>query len=86
MNSIEGLLTILGFIPALRRWFEKALEAYIEKRIEEMKRENAQAMQEMREKMDQRPIERLLNENEAGKQSQHEGTEIRTSLPGIGPH
>jgi hypothetical protein len=81
MNFVEGLITLISAIPALRKFFEAVMVEYAKLQREQMMQENREALEALFAKKDQRPVEDLLGSPKAGKPSGLEGTEIVDGLP-----
>jgi len=71
---------IFKFLPSLYFSIVKAVE---EIQTSILLKENKDAIRESDEKQDQRPIEKLINPDNAGELSGRTDTEIRDSLPNV---
>lgn len=75
------LLTILAgiikIVPILDKWFSLLVSAYTERQKSELKKESVDAVEKMVVEKDQRPVEKLINPEGAGKASNLPGSIIR---------
>lgn len=79
---LSSLLAIIKAIPALKSIFEGLFSLYVQKEIENMKKENRDAIKKAINEHDQRLIERALGNPRAGEASGDAGAVIIDHAPG----
>lgn len=77
------ILAILKAIPILQQYFDQFLAWYVEREIASIKKEYRDAIERALASCDQRPIEEVLGNHNAGGIAPHAGTSIVDSLPGV---
>lgn len=83
IKALEVLLAVLRVIPILKDWFDELVSLYIQSQLESMRQENRDAIKHAFEKQDQRPIEKVIGNPNAGEPSNLPGSERRDSLPNL---
>lgn len=83
-SFFAGLVAFFKAIPALKDIFDKFIAFYIQRELENIKKENSDAIRRAVNEKDQRDIEKMLG-------SKHEGQptglgEIVDSLPNVPKH
>jgi hypothetical protein len=83
---VSLLLVIFKAIPIMKDWWEKLLAMYIEKQDELLKEELRLAIYNSVHQQDQRGIEDVIGNPNAGKPVDIPDSEIVDELPGVRPH
>lgn len=82
--TVFGIIyAILKAIPALKGWWEEFATWYIAREIDNMKKENQEAVRNAINLQDQRDIERALGSSKVGLPSDIPGSRIVDHLPGV---
>jgi len=77
------IVGIVRAIPIFAGWFDQFVAYYTNQRIDEMSAENLAAIKTAIQQKDQRDLEKVLGNPNAGEPSNVGGTVIRNDLPGV---
>lgn len=83
-NFFSILFAIIKAIPIINSWADKFVAFYVQKGIEQLKKEDREAIRKAINEQDQRDLEKQLGSTTAGELSGIPGTDIRTDLPNVG--
>lgn len=83
MTLLQFLLAAFKVIPVLKNIWDELVAEYVAKKIEEMKRENREAIKKAINDYDQRELEKALGNPNPGEHSGLPGTVIVDELPGV---
>ena len=81
MNIVNLIIAIAQAIPAVERILQLLFKTYAERRIDRMSNDDIEAIKKSFSMRDQRPIEEILNPENAGKPSGVSGSQIVDKLP-----
>ncbi|NJO18770.1 MAG: hypothetical protein HC838_00090 [Spirulinaceae cyanobacterium RM2_2_10] len=79
----SALIAIFEAIPAIKSLFEQFVIFYLNSKIASMASENRDALKKAIEGKDQRDLEKVLANPNAGEPSRIDGVRIRDSIPGV---
>ena len=78
-----GLVAFFKAIPILNSWLEQFESWYFRTQVASMKKENRDAIKKAIDEQDQRDLEKVLGNPNAGEPSNLPGVEQRNSIPGV---
>lgn len=85
LTVFASIMSVIKLVPIVDKWVERFVVWYAENQIATMVKENREAMKKAIEAQDQRDLEKVIGNPNAGEPSGTPGTVIRDSLPGVKP-
>lgn len=79
----SAIIAVINLIPVVKGLFESFVAYYVAQQIAGMKKENAEAIRKALRDHDQRPIEEMLGNPQAGQPSGIPGVEHRDRIVGV---